>query len=316
MKKLTAIIFIMILAISFCSCQNTSSITKQAFYFDTLISITTDQKYVKQAENAFSVCSELENTFSRTKEGSELWLLNNKKLTSLSPDLRNVLDFSLSVSSMTDGAFDITIAPLCDLWNVKERTAPPHKEDIQKLLPLVNYKKVSLNPLNTNDASIDLGAVAKGYAADIITKHLKDNGVKNAIIDLGGNISLIGEYTVGIRNPFNPDSLYAKISLKNKSAVTSGAYQRYFEYEGKRYHHIIDPRTGSCADQGILSVTVISGSSMEADALSTAIYVMGESGIKLLENFPDTDALLITEKGTVITTAGFKEKYQLELFEK
>ncbi len=316
MKKITAIILTILLIISFCGCSGTSSVTKQSFHFDTVISISTDKKDIKKSEDAFRLCSDLENIFSRTKEGSELWLLNNKKLSSLSSDLKNVIDFSLYVSSLTDGAFDITIAPLSDLWNVKERTIPPKEEEIKKHLSRVDYKKISTNPLDIKDAAIDLGAVAKGYAADLITTHFRDEGVKNAIIDLGGNVCLIGEYTVGIRDPFNPEALYAKITLKDKSAVTSGAYQRYFEHEGVRYHHIIDPRTGNCADSALASVTVISPSSMQADALSTAIYVLGEDGIRICNNFPDTDALLITENGDIITTDGFKEKYQLELFEK
>ena len=157
-----------------------------------------------------------------------------------------------------------------------------------------------------------MGAVAKGYIADRLIGHFKKNNVTDVIVDLGGNVALLGEHTVGIRNPFSSDEVFAVIKLKDKSAVTSGAYQRYFIHNQKRYHHIIDPRTGKCADSGIASVTVVSPSSMWADALSTSIFILGEDALSLCKEFPDTDALIINENGTVITTDGFEEKYDLE----
>ena len=188
--------------------------------------------------------------------------------------------------------------------------------------------------------------MAKGYIADRLAEKFKEKGIGNVIIDLGGNVAVLGEYTVGIRNPSSPDEVFATITLKDKSAVTSGAYQRYFEYEGKRYHHIIDPRTGypsqsglssvtvispsspavqvasvniidsrtGCpSESGIASVTVISPSSMHADALSTAIFILGEDALSLCDEFDDTDALIITDKGDVVTTDNFSEKYNLQI---
>lgn len=316
MKKHLCILTVLILLTLLCSCKKDTQVTKQGFNFDTVINITVDKKHLPQAEEAFSLCSEMEDTFSRTKEGSELYNINQNKFSELSDNMYKVIDFSLSVSENSDGAFDITVAPLCDLWNIKERTVPPYDGEIADALENVGYKNITLSPFSTGNSQIDLGAVAKGYAADCIRDLFVKNGINKAIIDLGGNVALIGEYTVGIRNPFDPDSLYARITLKDKSAVTSGAYQRYFEHNGTRYHHIIDPRTGKCANSGLASVTVISSSSMQADALSTAIYVLGEKGLSLCNKYPDTDALLITENGDVITTKGFEEKYSLEILNK
>lgn len=313
MKKLSGIFIALILIITMCSCLKSDTITKQGFCFDTVINITVDESNLSEAEHALVMCRELENTFSRTKKGSELYNLNNGKTTHLSPQLQEVLEFALDVSEKSDGAFDITVAPLCDLWNIKERTVPPSKEEIGAALKKTGYKKISLSPFSASDTNIDLGAIAKGYAADSIKSTFLEKGVERAIIDLGGNVILIGEYTVGIRDPFNPDNLFASIVVKDKSAVTSGAYQRYFDYDGKRYHHIIDPRTGECADSGIASVTVICDSSMQADALSTAIYVLGADGIELCEKFPETDALLITSDGEVLTTDSFEDKYSLKI---
>ncbi len=315
MKKFFLILLVLMLCISSFACDKKDEpLTKQGFFFDTVINITVDEKDMPAAEAAFTLCHELENTFSRTKNGSELHKINNQDISSLSTDMKKVLEFAFSISEMTDGAFDVTVAPLTDLWDIKKRTVPPTKEELDTALVNVGYKKVSLQPFESGSSSIDLGAVAKGYAADCVAKLLKEKGVKHAIIDLGGNVALIGEYTVGITNPFDKDSLFARITLKDKSVVTSGAYQRYFEYEGKRYHHIIDPRTGMCADSGIASVTIISPSSMQADALSTAIFVLGQDSISLCKSFADTDAFIIMENGDIITTEGFDQKYKTEYF--
>ena len=314
MKKLSVIFTVLTLILTATACKTSNTVTKQGFCFDTVINITVDKNNLSEAENAIAMCREFENTFSRTKKGSELYSLNSGETASPSAELLEVIEFSLDVSEKSDGAFDITVAPLCDLWNIKERTSPPEKEEIESVLTNVGYKKISLSPFSLSESRIDLGAVAKGYAADRIKSAFLEKGINSAIIDFGGNVVLIGEYTVGIRDPFNPDNLFASVVLKDKSAVTSGAYQRYFEYNGKRYHHIIDPRTGECADSGISSVTVICDSSMQADALSTAIYVLGAEGIELCEKFTDTDALLITDTGEIITTEGFEEKYKLKLF--
>lgn len=287
-------------------------ITRQSFAFDTVVNITADKKYQKEISKSFSLCQEFEKIFSKTDEKSELYNINNGNITSPSADIKEVLDFSLSMSCLTDGAFDITVAPLVDLWDVNKRTSPPSQGEIESAKEKVGYEKVSLSPFSLGEAALDMGAVAKGYIADRLTEYFKGKGIRDAIIDLGGNVALLGEHTVGIRDPENPDELFAVITLRDKSAVTSGAYQRYFEYGGKRYHHIIDPRNGICADSGISSVTVISPSSMQADALSTSIYILGKEALSLCGEFPDTDAIIIMEDGSVITTEGFEDKYDLQ----
>ena len=295
-------------------CKSTQErITKQSFAFDTVVSITADEKDKEHVDSALELCNEYENIFSRTSPESELYKINISAKKDLSPHMKNVVGFSLDFSEKTKGAFDITVAPLSTLWNVNSRKEPPTEAEVKVALSTVGYERLSLSPFSLNGAMLDLGAVAKGYIADKLAESFKEKGVDNVIIDLGGNIVVLGEYTVGIRNPSSPDEVFATIRLKDKSAVTSGAYQRYFEYEGKRYHHIIDPRTGYSAQSGISSVTVISPSSMHADALSTAIFILGEDALSLCNEFTDTDALIITDNGDVITTDGFDEKYNLQL---
>ncbi len=315
MKKvfLPLLIAIFLLTVVFLLKTEEKRQTVHTYAFDTVINISAPKKAAAISSEALDLCQRYEEVFSRTSEKSELYAINAGKTTVLSDDMQKILDFSLSFCSLTDGAFDISVAPLTSLWNIKERTVPPAKEEIESVLPLIGYEEITLSPFSLGGRQLDLGAVAKGYVADKLTDFFKKNDAEDVIIDLGGNVALVGEFCVGIRSPFNPEELFAKITLKDKSAVTSGAYQRYFDYEGKRYHHILDPRTGECANSPLASVTVISPSSMQADALSTAIYILGEEGLSLCSNFADTDALLITEDGEVITTDGFKEKYYLEL---
>ena len=312
MRKIILLVLVALLILSGCA-GTQERITKQSFAFDTVVSITADKKDSVHIDEALKMCNEYERIFSRTNAESELFKINNSSVENLSLHMKNVIEFSLGFSKMTGGAFDITVAPLSNLWNVNSRKEPPTQSEVKEALSSVGYERLSLSPFSLNQATLDLGAVAKGYIADKLAEYFKGKGVDNTIIDLGGNVAVLGEYTVGIRNPSSPDEVFATITLKDKSAVTSGAYQRYFEYEGKRYHHIIDPRTGYPSQSTVSSVTVISPSSMYADALSTAIFILGENALSLCEEFPDTDALIITDNGAMVTTDNFSEKYNLQI---
>lgn len=310
MKKFLPLFMLLALVTLFSSCTETK-VTRQSFAFDTVLNITADEKYNEEISEAFRMCQGYEKVFSRTNKESELYKINNKVSVLPSKEIKEVLEFSLDMSKKTDGAFDVTVAPLVDLWDVNKRTAPPSSEEIEKAKENVGYENISSAPFSLGKASLDMGAVAKGYIADRLVDYFKEKGADDVIIDLGGNVALVGEHSVGIRNPKKPDEVFAVIHLKDKSAVTSGAYQRYFDYEGKRYHHIIDPRTGYPSDGDILSVTVVSPSSMVADALSTSIYILGEDALSLCEEFPHTDAIIIRKDLNTATTKGFAEKYSL-----
>lgn len=313
MKKITFLITTVILLMCLCSCSKKDMATKQTFAFDTVVNISLEEKDIHLTDTVFKMCRDYEKLLSRTDPSSKLSELNSGKTDSVPEEIRDILEFSLKLSEITGGAFDVTVAPLMDLWNISERNIPPTDKEIEQVLPLVGYEKIDPESLTPKNASLDFGAIAKGYIADAVIEKLKEENVENAIVDLGGNVALIGEYKVGIRDPFNPGKVFATITLKDKSAVTSGAYQRYFEYDGVRYHHIIDPRTGKCADKEIASVTIVSNRSMYADALSTAIFVMGKDAVSLCEKYPGTDAFIIMENGETLTTDGFSEKYNLAL---
>ena len=287
--------------------------TVRAFALDTEISITTDAADKKAAEGAVDICRRYEKIFSRTDSESELFRLNSGEIKAPEGELKSLIETGLSFSRLTDGAFDITLAPLTDLWNIKERKIPPEDSEITAALKKTGYKRVTLEPFSLGGTRIDLGAVAKGYIADRLREYFNKNGVDNVICDLGGNIMLSGEYTVGIQSPFSEGELFAVMHLRDTNAVTSGAYQRYFEYNGVKYHHILDARTGSCAESDAASVTVVSPCAANADALSTAIFILGTDGLTLCRDFPDTDAIIITKDGKYQTTEDFAGKYKLEI---
>jgi thiamine biosynthesis lipoprotein len=222
----------------------------------------------------------------------------------------------------TGGAFDVTVGPLVMLWNVLNRTyAPPSESEIKSVLPAVGYAGLILNgriksaALERTGQSVDLGGIGKGYAADKVIGIFKKFGVTSAYTNYGGNVATIGTkpdgspWHVGIQHPRQTDGLIGVISVAGKSVVTSGDYQRCFmARDGKRYHHIIDPRTGYPAENGLIGVTVVADSSTKADALSTAVFVLGlEKGLQILKAFPGTEAILISADMSVSLTEGLKE---------
>lgn len=310
MKK--TVLLILILMCIMCGCKENRE-TVHGFALDTEISFTVNKDDVHIAKKAMKMCKEYEKIFSRTEKGSELYRLNSGELKEPGEQLRTVIEKGMFYSQLSGGVFDITVAPLVDLWNIKERTVPPEDGEIKAVLENVGYSQVELSPFSLSDRKIDCGAIAKGYIADEINTFFAKNGVNNVIMDLGGNVMLRGEYTVGIMNPLDTSTLFAKIKVKDKSVVTSGAYQRYFEYNGTRYHHIINAKTGGNEQNGVASVTVVANKSIDADALSTVIFLKGEEALALCENC-GADAIIIKENGETVTTKNFEEKYAYEKF--
>ena len=197
------------------------------------------------------------------------------------------------------------------LWDIKNRITPPTGDEISEALRKVGYDKISLsgNVLTKNaETGIDLGGIAKGYAADVIKELLLREGIKKGIINLGGNIATIGgktakkDWIIGITDPFSVDSACTETQVRDMSVVTSGGYQRYFEFCGKRYHHIISPQTGYPAENTLASVTVICENSMLGDALSTAVFILGEEDGKALLDQYGAKGIFVRNDGTIIKT--------------
>jgi len=243
---------------------------------------------------------------------------------SVSEDFVATLRIALDVAVSTAGAFDPTIRPLVELWNFSgESSTVPPAEELAELLPLVNYRQVELvDDKLTLPAGyrLDLGAVAKGYIVDLALQVMEENGATAGLVSAGGDVAGFGErptggaWIIGIQHPRLPEQLFGALPLNNAAVATSGDYERYFELDGVRYHHLLDPATGSPA-RGLTSVTVLAPTCAEADAWATAVFVLGlEAGLALLEEQSELEGLLLYEvEGQLqqLMTAGFSDKLEL-----
>ncbi|MDE7246323.1 MAG: FAD:protein FMN transferase [Lachnospiraceae bacterium] len=267
---------------------------------------------------------DLHRRFSFFEPGSDIFRINEQagmKPVPVHQDTFFVLFHALAYGWETQGAFDITSGAASRLWRDAIRSGKiPSESDIAGCRSLSGLTDLILDKANgtaflcRNGQQIDLGGIAKGYAADEAVRVLKKYKVHNALINFGGTVIAIGrEQKIGIQNPFqkNGESM-ADIMVKNKAVVTSGSYERGFFFEGVRYHHIIDPRTGRPADSGLLSVTLIGDSAMELDALATGICVLGEkNGLPLLER-RGIEAVFISDDGEIKITHGLQGAFFLK----
>lgn len=301
-----------------CSSHSKEPITKSDYYFDTIITITLyDSKNSNLLDECFAYCKDFENLISRTISGSDIDRINASggKPVEVSDITIDLIKKGMEYGELTNGKFDITIAPLSILWNVKENPGEiPSEAAISESLSYVNYKNIVIDgntvALKDNNARIDLGGIAKGYVADHLKEYLLENGVKSALINLGGNVLTIGSkpngtpFQIGIQKPFDEQNkAITSVSATNTSVVTSGSYERFFEKNGHIYHHIIDPSTGFPCENDLLSVTILSNDSITGDALSTSCFLLGlNDGIKLIESFENVGAIFITSDYKVIDT--------------
>ncbi|MDS1005268.1 FAD:protein FMN transferase [Clostridium sporogenes] len=313
-----------------CNSKTKEPVSRETYLMGTIIDI---KAYGKNAEKAVQASvdkiSDIENKMSVNIATSEVNKINKNAGIAPVKVSKNTLDVvkaSLIYSKKTKGFFDITVEPLVSLWGIgTDKARVPSKDEIDNALKYVNYKDVIINEkestvmLKIKGQSIDLGAIAKGYTADELKKVLIDHNIESAFLSLGGNIYVLGDkpdktpWKIGIQNPLNPrGNFLGKISLSNKSIVTSGNYERFFEKDGKRYHHIFDTKTGYPAEKGLISVSIISDKSIDGDALSTSVYTLGlDEGKKLIESLKDVEAVFVTNDKKVYITSGLKNTFEL-----
>lgn len=291
MKKIIPLILILCLVFSGCGEATTS---KTVFAMDTVMTMTVYDTGA-EAEAALSNCSRelflLEKLLSVTDEDSELARFNAGQRDALSNETSGLICAALVCAADTDGAYDPTVYPVMKLWGFyNDEFTVPDEAELSNALLNVGYARPEVSSESPHridlpqGMGIDLGGIAKGYAAQSVLEILRDHGMEAAVISLGGNVGLMGQkpdgsdWTVAVEKPDGSGETVATISVsggKNTYVVTSGAYQRYFEVDGVTYHHILDPKTGKPAETDLLSVTIISENGAEADALSTALFVMG-----------------------------------------
>jgi len=273
---------------------------------------------------------QIEDDMTINKPGGEINRLNDSAGTDfvkVSEDTLYVLEKAKKFSEISNGAFDVTIGPLVKEWGIStDKPAVPSMERLQNLMSLVNYRDITIDreeskaKLEKKGQLIDLGGIAKGFAADEAIEIYREHNIRSAFINIGGNIALLGgkpdgsPWKVGIRNPRGPEGSYIGIiSAKDKAIVSSGDYQRYFIKDGTKYHHIIDPKTGYPADSGLIGTTIIADLSVDADALSTATFVLGlEKGMELIEKIEGVEAVFITKDKKVYATEGLAGSFKFE----
>lgn len=309
MKKYSVFLFVIVTMFLLTGCAKVEPLTKDGIYFDTFISISIyDKKDPDLLDACFDKCKLYESMFSATLEGSEIWNLNhaNGEPVRVSDETLSLIQSGIYYSQLSNGSFDITIAPLSSLWNFSSSTHKvPAPTELEACLPSVNYENIEIRDheirLN-NQASIDLGGIAKGYIGDQLKSFLEEQGVKKALINLGGNIVTLGsgpnqeEWNIGIQRPFENGEIMTSVSVQDLSVVSSGVYQRYFEENGAFYHHILNPKTGYPFDTDLLSATILSQQSVDGDALSTICMTLGlEKSLAFLQNFESVRAVFITK---------------------
>ena len=328
LKRRNIRITIFLLSVSvlllFCGCQKNPSqmsISDVGFYFDTVVEIklngTEDESILKEC---FDLMAEYESLLSRTREGSDVWKINHSAGTpvSVSEDTVSLIRLARKYYDLSDGAFDITIAPYVTLWDFQNNPGTiPTKDELTAASKHVGFENVQVSgntvTLADSETQIDLGGIAKGFIADRLKEYLTGKGIESAWINLGGNVLTIGTkpdkslWKIGIRKPFGAsDETAAVISVSGKSVVTSGTYERYFEKDGTIYHHILEPMTGQPVQNHLYSVTILSDSSADGDALSTTCFVLGkEDGLELVESLDGIEALFITDEQELIYSSGF-----------
>ena len=296
----------MLILLLLCGCNSGETENSETrFLLDTVCTVTTDCGD-DIINGAFSLCEDLERTLSKTVKDSDVYRLNNTEgFVSVSPDTLKTVERALYYSELSGGKFDITIAPVSALWDFKNQVVPDRNE-IAEALKNVDYHSVKIkkSEISLGDKQIDLGGIAKGYIADKATEYLKENGVKKALINFGGNICMIGQYNIGIKKPFD-DSVITSIEIKDKCAVTSGIYERYIEKDGKTYHHILDPKTGYGVENELAAVTVIGEKAFDCDALSTVCMLLGtEDGLEIINTTADTEAVFIDRENNITLSSG------------
>lgn len=325
MKRMTALLLAALLFLILLPGCSTSpqALSRTDYLLDTVVTLTLYGAAEADLDAAFREIRRLGDLLDAYDPFSDLgWLqaAAGQKPVAVAPETMELLIFAKEMYERTGGRFDVTVGPLIDLWDVRNGGYYPTAEELTAALAMTGVDDLVLDEaagtayLARPGMRVDLGALAKGYIADRVKALLLERGVQSGVLDLGRNILLIGEkpdgaaFKLGIQSPEAAGDMLRVLSLRDRSLVTSGTYERYFEYEGRRYHHVLDPFTGFPADTGLAAVTILSASSLWGDALSTACLLLGVAdGLALIDSIPDAEALFVLTDGTVVTTAGFPQ---------
>ena len=324
MKKFVAygILGVVLFLIGFFIARNSSdeevkTIMRTKILLGTVVEIQVRDADEQKAEDAitkaFAEVKRIDELFTTYNEDSPVWKINNSADTIISIDseIYNLIVLCDSITKLSNGSFDVSLDNLTKVWGFyTDDPQLPTKAEIDSALLNTGWQKITLlgdnKIIKKENLGLNFGAVAKGYSVDKAIDALKKLGINEALVNAGGEISVIGnDWIVGIQHPREINSIIKKIMLDGFTVATSGDYEQYFEVHEIRYHHIIDPKTGY-PSKGLESVTIINKSNAIADALATGVFVMGkENGMKLIETLDDTEAMIIDSDGKIFYSSGF-----------
>lgn len=298
--------------------------SREVYAMDTVMTLEAYGQNADAAlDEAVAEIERLDALWSIASSDGEIARLNAEKQITASADTLALLTRAKEISAATDGLFSTTIAPLMEAWGFTSGDyRVPDEAELSALLAHVDDEEIAISDSTVTipaDAKVDLGGIAKGFTSARVMEIFRENGVKNGILSLGGNVQALGTkpdgslWRVGLQDPADERALFATLELADKAVITSGAYERNFEQNGIAYHHIIDPRTGYPAESGLSSVTVVSDDGTLADGLSTALFIMGkEAAVEFWRSRRDDfDMVLLADDGAVTVSAGIADALTL-----
>jgi len=336
--KITAVVLALVMCLSLFGCASDEAEYRDFNYFamDTYITlrlarktddgtVLSDQYLGEVAEECEKILSKIELAISSHNPASDVYALNSDihKMLSADEDLLAIIDTANTIHSLTGGVFDYTLGPLTELWNVNGGGPVPSSEEIAQALShtgtgkflIKDHSITKLDPAS----KLDFGGIGKGIAAQRLLEYLSSTDVEYGVVSLGGNIGVFGEkpefgdYKIGLRDPDDAAGVVGHFYLASGFVSVSGDYERYFEENGVRYHHIIDPRTGRPADSGLRSAAVHTANGALSDALSTALFILGEEkSMELYESGSlDFEAVFVTDDGRIVYTPGLEGRFEI-----
>lgn len=336
MRRLVSSLLTGVILLSLAGCtgpvQPTVTPTPQAksqvgFYFDTVVTMqvyTDDEQLLTDAQ---AECQRYDNLLSKTFEGSDVWNINHAQgqRVAVAPETREILEKALEYSRLSEGFFDITIEPCVALWDFTGEGMGilPDEATLAQAAAKVDWTQIDLNEegvLIPEGMTIDLGAIAKGYITDRIADFLRARGVESGFLNFGGNVLAIGnkpdgtEWNIGIQDPLGKrdQNIVGAARVSDQAVVTSGIYERGFDLDGVRYHHILDTASGWPVQNELAGVSIIAPDAFDADALSTTVFAMGvEKGTEFIEALDGIEAIFVTRDDTVTWTSGLEGRFTL-----
>ena len=309
--------------------ESNEEASKDIFAMDTYMTVTAYGAKAQEAvDEAEAEIQRLDELLSTGNEESEIAQLNQNKSATLSEDAGYLVERALELNKETDGAFDIAIYPVMEAWGFPTQNYQvPTADTLESLLKLADASQIIYDEdsrkisFDREGMKIDLGGIAKGYTSSRIMDIYKENNISSGLVNLGGNVQALGtkpdgsKWRVAVQSPDDTEDYLGILSVEDKAVITSGGYERYFEQDGKTYHHIINPKTGYPAENGLTSVTVVSEDGTLADGLSTSLFIMGkEEAIEFWKaHSEEFDIIMLTDEGKLYVTEGIQDDFSTEM---